>query len=294
VNAETLAAGLAADRARVDERLEALFGVRDAVVPRLDAAMCHGVLVGGKRLRPVLVYAAGRALGAGDASLDASAMAIELVHAYSLVHDDLPAMDDDDLRRGQPTVHRAFDEATAVLAGDALQALAFEVLARATHPRLPAMIRTLAEAAGRDGMVAGQALDLAAVGGHPDVAALATMHGHKTGALIRAAVRLGGLAAVAEDDPRLDALDAYARAIGLAFQIHDDVLDVTGDTATLGKASGADAARDKPTYPTLLGLAGARARAGELVEEAVAALAPLGEGAAPLKALARYMIERDH
>jgi farnesyl diphosphate synthase/geranylgeranyl diphosphate synthase type II len=294
VNTETLTAGLAADRARVDARLEALFGERGAVVPRLDAAMRHGVLVGGKRLRPVLVYAAGRALGAADDALDAPAMAIELVHAYSLVHDDLPAMDDDDLRRGQPTVHKAYDEATAILAGDALQALAFEVLARSTHPRLPAMLVTLAEAAGRDGMVAGQALDLAAVGGHPDLAALATMHGHKTGALIRAAVRLGGLVAVAEGDPRLAALDDYARAIGLAFQIHDDVLDVTGDTATLGKASGADAARDKPTYPSLLGLEGARARAGELVEEAVAALAPLGEGAIPLKALARYMIERDH
>lgn len=294
VNAETLAAALAADRARVDIRMEALFGDRGAVVPRLDAAMRHGVLVGGKRLRPVLVYAAGRALGAADDALDAPAMAIELIHAYSLVHDDLPAMDDDDLRRGQPTVHKAYDEATAILAGDALQALAFEVLARSSHPRLAAMLVTLAEAAGRDGMVAGQALDLAAVGGHPDAVALATMHGHKTGALIRAAVRLGGLAAVAETDPRLAALDDYARAIGLAFQIHDDVLDVTGDTATLGKASGADAARDKPTYPSLLGLEGARDRAGELVEEAIIALAPLGEGATSLKALARYMIERDH
>lgn len=294
MNAESLAARLAADRARVDARLEALFGERGAVVPRLDAAMRHGVLVGGKRLRPVLVYAAGRALEAEERALDAPAMAIELIHAYSLVHDDLPAMDDDDLRRGQPTVHKAYDEATAILAGDALQALAFEVLAGSEHPRLPAMIRTLAEAAGRDGMVAGQALDLAAVGGHPDVAALATMHGHKTGALIRAAVRLGGLAAVPEADHRLAALDTYTRAIGLAFQIHDDVLDVTGDAATLGKATGADAARDKPTYPTLMGLEGARRRSRELVEEAVAALAPLGEGADSLAALARYMIERDH
>ncbi|MFO7648191.1 MULTISPECIES: farnesyl diphosphate synthase [Halomonas] len=294
VSADTLAARLAADRARVDAGLEALFVDRAAPAPRLDAAMRHGVLVGGKRLRPVLVYAAGRALGAEAADLDAPAMAIELVHAYSLVHDDLPAMDDDDLRRGQPTVHRAFDEATAILAGDALQALAFEVLARAGHPRLPALTLALAEAAGRDGMVAGQALDLAAVGGHPDVEALATMHGHKTGALIRAAVRLGGLVAVDEADPRLAALGAYAGAIGLAFQIHDDVLDVTGDTATLGKASGADAARDKPTYPALLGLEGARRRAAELVEQAVAALEPLGEPAMPLAALARYMIERDH
>ncbi len=203
-------------------------------------------------------------------------------------------MDDDDLRRGQPTVHRAYDEATAILAGDALQALAFEVLAESEHPRVGALVAGLARAAGRDGMVAGQALDLAAVGGHPDVTALATMHGHKTGALIRAAVRLGGLVAVDEHDPRLAALDAYADAIGLAFQIHDDVLDVTGDTATLGKTSGADAARAKPTYPSLLGLEGARRRALDLVETGVAALAPLGEGAAPLADLARYMIERDH
>ncbi|RTR05716.1 farnesyl diphosphate synthase [Halomonas nitroreducens] len=289
-----LAARLAADRARVDACLEALFETRQAPAPRLEAAMRHGVLVGGKRLRPVLVYTAGRALRAADEALDAPAAALELIHAYSLVHDDLPAMDDDDLRRGQPTVHRAYDEATAILAGDALQALAFEVLAGTAHPRLPAMVGTLARAAGRDGMVAGQVLDLAAVGGHPDVAALATMHGHKTGALIRAAVRLGGLVAVTEDDPRLAALERYAAAIGLAFQVHDDVLDVTGDTATLGKASGADAARDKPTYPTLLGLEGARAKARELVEEGVASLAPLGASAAPLAELARYMIERDH
>lgn len=256
--------------------------------------MRHGLLVGGKRLRPLLVYAAGRALGAADDDLDAPAMALELVHAYSLVHDDLPAMDDDDLRRGQPTVHRAYDEATAILAGDALQVLAFEVLARAAHSRLPALVASLAGAAGRDGMVAGQSLDLAAVGGHPDAAALAAMHGHKTGALIRAAVHLGGLVAVDEADPRLDALDAYADAIGLAFQIHDDVLDVTGDTVTLGKTSGADAARSKPTYPSLLGLEGARRRADELVEMAVAALTPLGEAATPLADLARYMIERDH
>lgn len=294
MSADALVARLAADRARVDARLEALFVARSAPVPRLEAAMRHGVLVGGKRLRPVLVYAAGRALGGRDEDLDAPAMALELIHAYSLVHDDLPAMDDDDLRRGQPTVHKAFDEATAILAGDALQTLAFEVLARAAHPRLPALMLTLAVAAGRDGMAAGQALDLAAVGGHPDVEALATMHGHKTGALIRAAVRLGGLVAVDEEDPRLAALEAYAEAIGLAFQIHDDVLDVTGDTATLGKASGADAARDKPTYPALLGLDGARSRAHELVEDAVAALAPLGGAGAPLVDLARYMIERDH
>lgn len=279
---------------RVDATLEALFDTRPAIEPRLEAAMRHGLLVGGKRLRPLLVYLAGQALGASDKELDAPAAAIELIHAYSLIHDDLPAMDDDDLRRGQPTVHKAFDEATAILAGDALQTLAFEVLARKPHPRLSSMVTTLAIASGRDGMVAGQALDLAAVGGHPDVEAMAHMHAHKTGALIVAAVRLGGLVAVDENDPRLAMLIRYAHAIGLAFQIHDDVLDVTGDTATLGKTSGADAARAKPTYPSLLGLEEAQRKAHTLIEEAIAALAPLGEQAAPLADLAHYMIERDH
>ncbi|WP_447927312.1 farnesyl diphosphate synthase [Vreelandella sp. EE27] len=280
--------------ARVDATLNALFDQSTAVDARLEAAMRHGLLVGGKRLRPLLVYLAGRALSAEEQALDAPAAAIELIHAYSLIHDDLPAMDDDDLRRGQPTVHKAFDEATAILAGDALQALAFEVLARTHHPRLGSMVTTLATASGRQGMVAGQALDLAAVGGLPDVASLAHMHAHKTGALIEAAVRLGGLVAVEETDPRLAALARYARAIGLAFQIHDDVLDVTGDTATLGKISGADALRAKPTYSSLLGLEGAKRKARELITEATAALAPLGERGAPLAELADYMIERDH
>ena len=283
-----------ASSTRVDATLAALFDARPAVDERLEAAMRHGLLVGGKRLRPLLVYLAGQALGASDDALDVPAAAIELIHAYSLIHDDLPAMDDDDLRRGQPTVHKAFDEATAILAGDALQALAFEVLASRPHPRLGQLVTTLAVASGRDGMVAGQALDLAAVGGHPDAEAMAHMHAHKTGALIVAAVRLGGLVAVEEDDPRLAALIRYARAIGLAFQIHDDILDVTGDTATLGKISGADAARAKPTYPSLLGLAGAQRKANTLIDEAIAALAPLGEQAAPLADLAHYMIERDH
>lgn len=295
MNADSMTARLATDRARIDACLEALFDSRQAAAPKLEEAMRHGVLVGGKRLRPILVYAAGRALGADDAALDAPAMALELIHAYSLVHDDLPAMDDDDLRRGQPTVHRAFDEATAILAGDALQALAFEVLAREPDtPHLGAMVATLASAAGRSGMVAGQALDLSAVGQHVDLSRLANIHGHKTGALICAAVRLGGLVVVDESDVRLAALERYAGAIGLAFQIHDDVLDVTGDTATLGKTSGADAARHKPTYPTLLGLEAAEAKASELVEAGVAALEPLGEAGGPLAELAHYMIERDH
>lgn len=292
-NAPSLTALRQASNARVDATLNALFDER-AVVPRLDNAMRHGLLVGGKRLRPLLVYLAGQALGAREEDLDAPAAAIELIHAYSLIHDDLPAMDDDDLRRGQPTVHIAYDEATAILAGDALQTLAFDALARTAHPRLGSLITTLTTASGREGMVAGQALDLAAIGGHPDVDALAHMHAHKTGALIVAAVRMGGLIAVDESDPRINALTRYARAIGLAFQIHDDVLDVTGDTMTLGKISGADAARAKPTYPSLLGLEGAQQKARTLIDEAIAALAPLGEQAAPLAELAHYMIERDH
>lgn len=285
---------LSADRARIGVVLETLLEAREGSVERLDAAMRYGVLGNGKRLRPVLVYMVGTALGVSEDDLDPAAAAVELIHAYSLVHDDLPAMDDDELRRGQPTVHRAFDEASAILAGDALQALAFEVLAQAGHPRLAAMIRTLAQAAGRHGMVAGQALDLMAMGGELDAEALANMHRHKTGALIRAAVRLGALTAVPESDARVSALDDYAAAIGLAFQIHDDILDVTGDTLTLGKTSGADAARDKPTYPALLGLDGARAKAQGLLDEALEALAPLGDAGVPLAELARYMIERDH
>ncbi|MFD2191427.1 (2E,6E)-farnesyl diphosphate synthase [Pistricoccus aurantiacus] len=282
------------DRQRVNRWLEALFTHRRPPAPRLEQAMQYGVLGGGKRLRPVLVYAAGRVLGANDDELDAPAAAVELIHAYSLVHDDLPAMDDDDLRRGLPTVHKAFDEASGILAGDALQTLAFEALARLEHPRLAAMMTTLASAAGRDGMAAGQALDLEAVGRSLDADALAAMHRYKTGALIRAAVRLGALVAVEVQDPRLAALDDYAAAIGLAFQIQDDILDVIGDTQVLGKISGADAARDKPTYPALLGLEAARTKADGLLQDALAALVPLGESAAPLINLARYMIERDH
>jgi len=287
-------------QARSEAVLEALLTPGSAAVSeRLEDAMRYSVLGGGKRLRPVLLYAVGRALGCDEeaadrAALDAAAAALELVHAYSLVHDDLPAMDDDDLRRGRPTVHRAFDEATAILAGDALLTLSFEVMATTGHVRTPALVRTLAEASGRRGMVAGQALDLEAVGQFREVEALSRMHAYKTGALIRAAVRLGGLVAVDEQDSRLAALERYASAIGLAFQIQDDILDVTGDTATLGKTAGADAARDKPTYPSLLGLDGAQERAGQLLQEALDALAPLGEAAEPLAVLARYMIERDH
>ncbi|GHB12696.1 farnesyl diphosphate synthase [Salinicola rhizosphaerae] len=283
-----------AARSRSEHVLTGWLNRQGGACATLDDAINYSVLGTGKRLRPVLVYLAGRALGAEDRALDAPAAAIEMIHAYSLVHDDLPAMDDDDLRRGRPTVHRAFDEPLAILAGDALQTLAFEALASRPHPRLGELVTTLARAAGRDGMAAGQAIDLGAVGSTMDLAALQAMHQHKTGALIRAAVRLGALVAVEESDPRVAALDQYAAAIGLAFQIHDDVLDVTGDTQTLGKISGADAERHKPTYPALLGLENAQRRARELLDEALTALGPLGDAGQPLAALARFMIARDH
>lgn len=262
----------------------------------LAAAMRYAVTGGGKRVRPFLVYAAGRALGAPLERLDAPAAAVEFIHAYSLVHDDLPAMDDDDLRRGRPTCHRAFDEATAILAGDALQGLAFSALAEAGE--LPEatrlrMVASLSRAAGAEGMVGGQARDINAVGRETDLAGLEAMHRRKTGALIEASARLGGLAAGA-DDATLGTLERYAAAVGLAFQIQDDILDVVGDTETLGKTGGADAAREKPTYPALLGLEGARERARAMVDDALEALAELGDGAEPLRDLARYVIERDH
>lgn len=264
---------------------------------RLHQAMRYAVLGGGKRVRPLLAYAAGAAVGAPADRLDIPASAVELVHAYSLVHDDLPAMDDDDLRRGRPTCHRAFDEATAILTGDALQTLAFQILAQA--PKLDVepqvrlrMIDTLARASGSRGMAGGQAIDLAAVGQTLDIAQLEDMHIHKTGALIRASVLLGALCASHLDEPRLEQLDHYAKCIGLAFQIQDDILDVTGDTATLGKTAGADTARAKPTYPALLGLEGARQRATELLAAANESLIGFGPEADILRGLAEYIIRR--
>ena len=259
--------------------------------------MRYAVLGGGKRLRPVLVYATGRALGAELDTLDASAAAVEIIHAYSLVHDDLPAMDDDSLRRGRPTCHVAFGEAMAILAGDALQALAFEVLARdATlhaHPRIHVeMLATLAVACGSHGMAGGQALDLAAVGKTLKADELERMHVHKTGALIRASVRLGALASGCEEKVLLDALDRYGHCIGLAFQIRDDILDVEGDTVVIGKTAGKDADNDKPTYPGILGMEEARRELGRFTDEAVDSLRPLGGRADGLVDIARYVAER--
>ncbi len=263
----------------------------------LHGAMRYSILGGGKRVRPLLVYAAGQSLGADAAALDAAACAVECIHAYSLVHDDLPAMDDDALRRGKPTCHKAFGEATAILAGDALQALAFQVLAHAHMGKLRAehrvrMIELLAQAAGSRGMVGGQALDLAAMGTDLDIAQLEDMHVHKTGALIRAAVLLGAYCAEDLQDAARSALDHYGRYIGLAFQIQDDILDVTGSTEELGKQAGADRALNKPTYPALLGLNGARQRASELHQAALDCIAGLDQRADPLRWLSEYIVAR--
>ncbi|HZP64998.1 MAG TPA: farnesyl diphosphate synthase [Rudaea sp.] len=290
-------AALAALSARADTALARVLPPADEPPIDLHRAMRYAVLGGGKRLRPVLVYAVGEALGAAADALDASAAAVEIIHAYSLVHDDLPAMDDDSLRRGQPTCHVAFGEAMAILAGDALQALAFEVLAADPAPRDPSihveMLRTLAAACGAHGMAGGQALDLAAVGRKLAHAELERMHVYKTGALIRASVRLGALAAGCRDEAVLAALERYGHCIGLAFQIRDDIIDVEGDTVTLGKTAGKDAAAAKPTYPAILGMQASRAELAELTAAAIAALAPLGEHAHGLVALARYVAERE-
>ena len=285
-------------RTRIDGVLQAALASHPAAERRLREAMRHAVLLGGKRMRPLLAYATGTAFGADESALDAPAAAIELVHAYSLVHDDLPAMDDDALRRGQPTVHVAFDEATAILAGDALQSLAFAVLADAPGcgaPARVAMLRELAVASGAGGMCGGQALDLAATGssGSTGIEALEHLHALKTGALIRAAVRMGAIAAGADEATR-GRLDAYADALGLAFQVRDDLLDVEGESATLGKTAGKDQAQDKATFPALIGLAASRERLAALARVMDDALAPLGERAAALAALGRLAIHRSH
>ncbi|WP_263146606.1 (2E,6E)-farnesyl diphosphate synthase [Pseudomonas sp. RIT-PI-AD] len=294
-----IAAYQARCQTRVDTALDNLFDAPRAELARLYQAMRYSVVNGGKRVRPLLVYAACEALGGHAERADGAACAVELIHAYSLVHDDLPSMDDDDLRRGQPTTHKAFDEACAILAGDGLQSLAFEVLADARRNPQDAetrlrMLQRLAQAAGPAGMVGGQAIDLGSIGLKLDQAALEVMHRHKTGALIEASVALGALASGNADADNLAALQGYAQAVGLAFQVQDDILDVESDTATLGKRQGADIARDKPTYPALLGLDRAKAYALELRDQALQALHRLGPDAEPLRNLARYIVERRH
>ncbi|MGL4905464.1 MAG: (2E,6E)-farnesyl diphosphate synthase [Plesiomonas sp.] len=263
-------------------------------------AMRHGTLLGGKRLRPFLVYATGTLFDIPLSELDAPAAAVECIHAYSLIHDDLPAMDDDDLRRGQPTCHIRYGEANAILAGDALQTLAFTILAEADSKNSAeafairlAQVRELASASGVNGMCGGQALDLAAEGQVCTLSQLEQIHNHKTGALIRSAIRLGALAAGSRGYAALPALDRYANAIGLAFQVQDDILDVIGDTHVIGKRQGADIELGKSTYPALLGIAGAQAKAQELYQEALGALQTLPYNTRALEALASYIIERD-
>ncbi len=280
---------------RIEGVLDRLLRADHAPDPRLIEAMRYATLSGGKRLRPVLVYASGEATQASPEVLDAMAAAVEMIHVYSLIHDDLPAMDDDALRRGRPTCHRAFDEATAILAGDALQALAFDTLGDGvgTLPGSSALrcIRELAQAAGLNGMAGGQAIDLGACGQPLDLPGLERMHRLKTGALIRASVRLGAQAGAASD-AALECLTHYAECIGLAFQIRDDVLDVEGDPEVLGKACGADARLHKPTFPALQGLDASRDRAVALADEALEALQPFGEEAELLRFVARYIVER--
>jgi farnesyl diphosphate synthase len=292
-----LSSNLTALSARADDVLARVLPPEDQPPVELHRAMRYAVLGGGKRLRPLLVYATGNAFGAPLDRLDATAAAVEIIHAYSLVHDDLPAMDDDDLRRGRPTCHVAFGEAMAILAGDALQALAFEVLAHDAALDVDAntrvgMLRVLATACGSHGMAGGQAFDLAAVGQRLDAAELERMHAYKTGALIRASVRLGALAASVRDAATLDALERYGHAVGLAFQIRDDLLDIEAGTETLGKTAGKDAAAAKPTYPAILGIDASLAELSRLTDEALEAIAPLGASARSLADIARFVAER--
>nr|WP_239090317.1 farnesyl diphosphate synthase [Marinomonas ostreistagni] len=263
----------------------------------LQEAMRYSLFNGGKRIRPMLTYAVAELFGEANTLTDASAAAIESIHAYSLIHDDLPAMDDDDLRRGKPTCHIQYDEATAILAADALQTFAFELL---SQPELNqaatqlSLIQTLQHASGRFGMITGQMIDLSNVDKDMDLSDLEQMHRHKTGAIIRAAVKMGAQSVGVTEASTLQALDNYAAAIGLAFQVQDDIIDITSDTETLGKAQFSDTDANKPTYPKLLGLDGAKALAKQLHDEAIAEVAPFGAKATPLVELANYIIDRNH
>lgn len=291
-----LATWMGAIQQRTEAALEARLPTASVVPARLHQAMRYSVLGGGKRVRPLLCHAAGAAFDAAPAVLDVPAAAVELIHAYSLVHDDMPCMDDDDMRRGKPSCHKAFDEATALLVGDALQTLAFHSLAARLPGIAPArqleMIDLLATASGSRGMAGGQAIDLASVGMQLDLGALEFMHIHKTGALIRAAVLLGAHCGEAPPDA-LERLGHYANRIGLLFQVVDDILDAEASSETLGKTAGKDAAQNKPTYVSLLGITQAKAKAAELRDEAHAALDSFGPAAQRLHQLADYIVERN-
>lgn len=283
-------------RQHVDQELDRSL-TRNTTSERLQETMRYSVLGGGKRVRPALCMAAARAMGSHDSTALAPACALELIHAYSLVHDDLPAMDDDDLRRGRPTAHIAFDEASAILAGDALQTLAFALLSEApalSDRQRVAMISELARASGHQGMVGGQAIDLESVGRQLSVEQLEAMHRHKTGALIEASVRLGALTSETVTESQLTNLTDYASALGLAFQVQDDLLDIEGDTEIIGKRQGSDVAKAKPTYPALLGIDGARQHLARLLDEALGALESFGPEADTLRAMADYVVARSH
>jgi farnesyl diphosphate synthase len=284
-------------KSRTERALAERLPSADAVPARLHEAMRYSVLGGGKRVRPALVFATGRTIGLPEEQVEAAACAIELVHVYSLVHDDLPAMDDDELRRGRPTCHKAYDEATAILVGDALQPLAFQLLA--SDPALPddagvrlRLIALLAEASGTFGMAGGQAIDLAVQGKRLDIAEVEEMHSRKTGALIRASVLMAALCLPALERPLYDALAGFAAPIGLAFQIQDDLLDVLGDTSTLGKPTGADSERAKPTHPAVIGIGPSQERVRLLHAQAIDSLVPFGSNAHPLRWLADWLLSR--
>lgn len=290
---------LVTSQERVEKALELRLPANTILPKRLHDAMRYSTLDGGKRMRPMLTYSAGKALGIAPSVLDGPACAVEMIHVYSLIHDDLPAMDDDDLRRGKATSHVAYDEATAILAGDALQTLAFQLLANDTSMNASAesriqMISALTKASGSLGMVGGQAIDLESVGKKLTLPELENMHIHKTGALIRVAVQLATLSKPDLDPVMASKLDHYAKCIGLSFQVKDDILDEESDTATLGKTQGKDQDNDKPTYPALLGLSGAKQKAQDLHDQAVESLADFGAEADLLRDLSLYIIQRDH
>ncbi|WP_133011779.1 polyprenyl synthetase family protein [Marinomonas flavescens] len=263
----------------------------------LQEAMAYSLFNGGKRIRPMLTYATAAIFAEPNPLTDACAAAIESIHAYSLIHDDLPAMDDDDLRRGKPTSHIYFNEATAILAGDALQTFAFELLSAPSLGQATTqlqLIRELSLASGRHGMITGQMIDLSNIGQDISIETLEQMHKHKTGALICASVRMGALSTELATQEQLQSLEAYACAIGLAFQVQDDIIDITSDTQTLGKTQFSDEEANKPTYPKLLGLEGAQTLAKQLHKQAIEHISPFGESAQPLVELANYIIGRNH
>ncbi|PCI08558.1 MAG: (2E,6E)-farnesyl diphosphate synthase [Gammaproteobacteria bacterium] len=282
---------------RVNAALDKYLPTEDPPEHNLAKAIRYSVIGGGKRIRPAMVYAAGEAMGVSTDLLDIPACAVEMIHAYSLIHDDLPAMDDDDLRRGKPTCHKAFDEATAMLAGDALQALSYEILAKDDHRQLTPehridMLSLLTEASGAYGMAGGQAIDLASVGKQLTLDELEHMHQLKTGALIRASVLLGGLCKQDISKEETEILSNYSLCIGLSFQIQDDILDVISDTETLGKPQGSDEAQKKPTFPAIIGLAKSKQLALKQHERALKHLEPLDKKADSLRLLSSYIVER--